>query len=77
MSIKAEEIKRKFIIGGRAMSLYAYESDIIRKLGEPRIHFALNCSALGCPILPSTPFSGKDYVSKPIPEDLARRQFFK
>jgi hypothetical protein len=51
---------RKLIIGGRAMSLYAYENDIIRKLGEPRIHFALNCSALGCPTLPSTPFSGKD-----------------
>ncbi len=49
---------RQFIIGGKAMSLYDYENDIIRKLGEPRVHFALNCSALGCPVLPRKPFSG-------------------
>ncbi|MCI0400628.1 MAG: DUF547 domain-containing protein [Gammaproteobacteria bacterium] len=41
------------------MSLYAYENDVIRKLGEPRVHFALNCVALGCPILPKKPFTGK------------------
>jgi hypothetical protein len=49
---------RKLRIGGKSMSLYAYENDVIRKLKEPRVHFALNCSALGCPILPQTPFSG-------------------
>jgi hypothetical protein len=49
---------RKLHIGGRTLSLYAYENDIIRKLKEPHVHFALNCSALGCPILPKTPFSG-------------------
>jgi hypothetical protein len=38
-----------------------------RKLGEPRVHFALNCSALGCPIpslrlshpLHDSPYSGR------------------
>jgi hypothetical protein len=40
------------------MSLYAYENDVIRKLGDPRTHFALNCSARGCPVLPRTPFTG-------------------
>jgi uncharacterized protein YceK len=49
---------REFIIGGNKMSLYAYESDVIRKLGDPRTHFALNCSARGCPVLPRTPFTG-------------------
>jgi hypothetical protein len=48
---------RKFEIGGAAMSLYAFENDIIRKLNEPRIHFALNCSAVSCPVLPSKPFT--------------------
>jgi Protein of unknown function, DUF547 len=29
----------------------------IRKLGDPRIHFALNCSAVSCPVLPRAPFT--------------------
>lgn len=52
-------VLRKFNIGGKQMSLYAYENDVIRRLGEPRVHFALNCVALGCPTLPKKPFSGK------------------
>ena len=42
-------VLKKFSIGGKPMSLYAYENDIIRKLSEPRVHFALNCSAVSCP----------------------------
>lgn len=49
---------RKLLVGGKQMSLYDYENDIIRVLKEPRVHFALNCSALSCPVLPRTPFSG-------------------
>ena len=48
---------RKFNIGGTDLSLFAFENDIIRKLNEPRIHFALNCSAVSCPVLPRTPFT--------------------
>ena len=51
-------IARKHNIGGETMSLYAYENDIIRKLNEPRIHWALNCSAVSCPALPRVPFDG-------------------
>lgn len=43
-------------VGGVAMSLYAYENEIIRALGEERVHFALNCMAAGCARLPRTPF---------------------
>ncbi len=50
-------VLRKFDIGGRTMSLYTFENDVIRKLGESRIHFALNCSAVSCPVLPRVPFS--------------------
>lgn len=50
---------KKFVIGGEAMSLYRYETDVIRKLNEPRIHFALNCSAVSCPVLPRVPFEGE------------------
>ncbi len=52
-------VLKKFVIGGQTMSLYRYETDVIRKLNEPRIHFALNCSALSCPVLPRVPFSGE------------------
>lgn len=50
---------RKFIIGGEKMSLYAYENDVIRKLGEEKVHFALNCMSVGCPRLPRYPFPSK------------------
>ncbi|NKC12811.1 MAG: DUF547 domain-containing protein [Gammaproteobacteria bacterium] len=43
-------------IGNQEMTLYSYENDIIRKLGEPRVHFALNCMSVGCPRLPQVPF---------------------
>ena len=49
----------KVVIGGRKMSLYAYENEVIRALGEPRIHFALNCMSIGCPRLPQVPFDPK------------------
>ena len=38
------------------MSLYTFENEVIRPLGEPRVHFALNCLVRGCPRLPPTPF---------------------
>ena len=51
-------VLRKLIIGGQPRSLYSYENDLIRPLKDPRIHFALNCSAVSCPVLPRAPFSG-------------------
>lgn len=47
---------RQFVVGGRNLSLYTYENDVIRKLGEPRVHFALNCMSISCPRLPREPF---------------------
>ncbi len=46
-------------VDGRLLSLYAYENDVIRRLSEPRVHFALNCMALGCPRLPREPFGAE------------------
>ena len=54
-------LQRRFDIGGQRLSLYAFENDVIRpftrSLGDPRVHFALNCMALSCPQLPRRPFS--------------------
>jgi hypothetical protein len=47
---------KRFEIDGKKMSLYDYENDVIRPLGEERVHFALNCMSVGCPRLPKTPF---------------------
>ena len=43
---------RKFVVGGKSISLYDLENQLIRPLGEERIHFALNCMVVGCPRLP-------------------------
>lgn len=48
---------RKFSIGGKAMSLYSYENDVIRPMGDERVHFVLNCMSVGCPRLPRAPFT--------------------
>ena len=38
---------RKLAVGGQVMSLYTFENEVIRpfirRIGEPRVHFALNC----------------------------------
>lgn len=47
---------RRVRVGGERMSLRTYEDEVIRPLGDPRIHFALNCMSLGCPRLPREPF---------------------
>jgi len=53
----------KLPVDGRALSLYHFENDVIRpftrSLNDPRVHFALNCSAVACPELPRTPFEAE------------------
>ena len=54
-------VSRRFTVGGQAVSLYGFENDLIRplgrQLGDPRLHFALNCSAVSCPVLPRKLFT--------------------
>ena len=63
-------VNRKLRIGGEERSPYSFENDAVRpytrRIGEPRVHFALNCSALACPALPRTPFTATD-----LPQQLA------
>lgn len=44
-------------IGGRAYTLDQIEHDILRKLGEPRIHAAIVCASTSCPSLRREPFT--------------------
>lgn len=39
------------VIGGQRMSLDQIEHQVLRKLNEPRIHFAVVCASLSCPDL--------------------------
>jgi hypothetical protein len=51
---------RTFTIGGKSISLYTFENDVIRPLGEERVHFALNCMVVSCPRLPRVAFSAAE-----------------
>ena len=48
---------QRFTVGGKSISLYKFENDVIRPLGEERVHFALNCMVVSCPRLPRVAFS--------------------
>lgn len=48
--------KNRLRMGSQWISLYALENRLVRPLGDPRIHFALNCMVRGCPRLPREPF---------------------
>jgi hypothetical protein len=41
----------QLIVGGKPYSLEQIEHEVLRKLGEPRIHFAIVCASIGCPRL--------------------------
>jgi len=43
-------------IGGKARSLAEIEHEILRPLGEPRIHAAIVCASVSCPDLRREPF---------------------
>lgn len=63
---------KKFAVGGRSISLYDFENDVIRPLGDARVHFALNCMVVGCPRLPRAAFSA-DVLERQL--DSAARTF--
>lgn len=44
-------------IEGRTLSLGEIEHEILRKMGEPRIHAAIVCASTSCPPLARTPFT--------------------
>lgn len=63
----------RLVVGGQAISLYDLENDVIRPLGEERVHFALNCMVVSCPRLPRVPFTGPG-LDREL--DAAARLFF-
>jgi len=48
----------KMQVNGTAYSLDDIEHDILRKMGDPRIHFAIVCASVSCPKLLNEPYTG-------------------
>ncbi len=63
----------KLVIGGKQVSLDEMEHKVLRKMGEPRIHFAIVCASIGCPRL-----LNEAYVAERLDEQLTlnSRSFF-
>ena len=51
--------KEIFVVAGQSITLDEIEHKILRPLGDPRIHAALNCASRGCPPLQSFAYQGK------------------
>ncbi len=45
-----------FVIAGQRYTLDELEHTVLRPLGEPRIHFAINCASRSCPPLAVQPY---------------------
>lgn len=52
--------KKFFSINGKLMSLGEVEHQILRKLGDARIHFAINCASASCPRLIQIPYTSEN-----------------
>jgi hypothetical protein len=57
--------KKFFILGTKKYSLEEIEHEILRKMNEPRIHFAINCASFSCPNL-----SNQAYTSSTLDKQL-------
>ncbi|HUY90112.1 MAG TPA: DUF547 domain-containing protein [Pirellulales bacterium] len=60
-------------VGSQSYSLNQMEHEVLRKMGDPRIHFAIVCASVGCP-----PLRDEAYVADRIDEQLTdnAKRFF-
>ncbi|MEX1230479.1 MAG: DUF547 domain-containing protein [Planctomycetaceae bacterium] len=56
----------QLLVAGKPYSLEAIEHQILRKMNEPRIHFAIVCASVGCPRL-----LNEAYVDERLEEQLS------
>lgn len=57
--------KTRFMVGKEEMSLDEVEHAVLRKMDEPRIHFAINCASISCP-----PLRNEAYTSEKLDRQL-------
>ncbi|MFT4975436.1 MAG: hypothetical protein ACI8S6_001323 [Myxococcota bacterium] len=51
---------RMFTVAGQPVTLNHIEHQILRPMGDARVHAALNCASRGCPPLPLKPLTGDE-----------------
>jgi len=51
-------------VGNRTYSLNQMEHEVLRKMNEPRIHFAIVCASIGCPPLLNEAYSAENLESQ-------------
>jgi hypothetical protein len=44
------------VVGGETVTLRALENDVLRAMGDPRVHMAINCASMSCPDLRHEPY---------------------
>lgn len=59
------------LAGGERFSLAQIENQRLRRLGDPRIHFAIVCASVGCPLLRQGAYR-PDGVEQQLEDDLHR-----
>jgi hypothetical protein len=52
------------LVEGKSYSLHEMEHDVLRKMGEPRIHFAIVCASIGCPRLLDQAYTAESVESQ-------------
>lgn len=74
-------LKNRIKIGDKDYSLADIENGILRKMNEPRIHFAINCASFSCPKLLNSAYSAsnvqelmdratKEFINNPVTNQL-------
>lgn len=63
----------KLIVGDKQYSLDEMEHKVLRKMNEPRIHFAIVCASIGCP-----PLRSEAYLAEKLDQQLTTnaKRFF-
>ena len=56
--------KKFILIQGKSYSLGDVENNVLRKMGESRIHFAINCASVSCPKLLNEAFTADKLSSQ-------------
>ena len=58
-------------LGGESYSLSQIENEMLRTVGDPRIHFAIVCASMGCPLLRDRAYR-PELVEQQLEEDVSR-----
>jgi hypothetical protein len=71
--------RKHFMLGGKRVTLRGLENDIIRKrYGDARIHFAIVCASISCPLLSRDAFTAANVegqLDRLTRQSLAERRF--